>query len=162
LAESISIESGAPKEIKYEQLLPQIFALIEGEQDEVAVLSNVAAALHQSFANLWTGFYLVRKDVLKLGPFQGPVACMTIDVGKGVCGQSWERGETIVVADVDRFPGHIACSSESRSEIVVPIKDSNGQVKAVLDIDSAHLNSFDTFDRRYLEQLCDHLANILY
>lgn len=162
MAESISIETGAPKEIKYEQLLPQIKALIEGEQDEVAVLSNVAAALHQTFANLWTGFYLVRGGALKLGPFQGPVACMTIERGKGVCGQSWERGETIIVPDVDRFPGHIACSSDSRSEIVVPIKSNTGDVEALLDIDSAHLNTFDASDRRYLEQLCDHLAKILY
>ncbi|MEQ9187010.1 MAG: GAF domain-containing protein [Cryomorphaceae bacterium] len=162
MAESIYIETGAPKEIKYQQILPQIEALIEGEEDQVAALANVAAALHQPFQHLWTGFYFVRNRDLKLGPFQGPVACMTIAFGKGVCGRCWKEEEAIVVPDVDRFPGHISCNNESRSEIVVPIKTKDGKVIAVLDIDSAQLNAFDAIDRQYLQQLCEYLGKTIF
>ncbi|MBO4593658.1 MAG: GAF domain-containing protein [Bacteroidaceae bacterium] len=138
---------------KYKSLLAQIGALIEGETDLIAVMSNVAAALHQEMGFWWTGFYRVVGDQLVLGPFQGPVACMHIAKGRGVCGTAWQRGETVVVADVEQFPGHIACSSESRSEIVVPLFDA-GRVIAVLDIDSERLAAFDDTDRHYLEQIC--------
>jgi len=162
MAETILIDTSAPKEVKYEQLLPQLKALVGEDRHRVAVLANVAAALHQAFAFLWTGFYTVEEGALVLGPFQGPVACMRIDYGKGVCGTAWERGESIVVPDVDLFPGHIACSSESRSEIVVPLRDRNNTVRAVLDIDSATLNTFDQSDREYLEKLCNWLGEILF
>lgn len=138
---------------KYKSLLAQIGALIEGETDLIAVMSNVAAVLHQEMGFWWTGFYRVVGDQLVLGPFQGPVACMHIAKGRGVCGTAWQRGETVVVADVEQFPGHIACSSESRSEIVVPLFDA-GRVIAVLDIDSERLAAFDDTDRHYLEQIC--------
>ena len=141
------------KEKKYEELLPQVAALIEGEDDRVSVMANVAAALHHTMGFFWTGFYVVSGNELRLGPFQGTVACMHIARGRGVCGTAWDRGETIVVPDVEQFPGHIACSSESRSEIVVPVRDASGKVWAVLDIDSRELGTFDDTDRRYLEQL---------
>ncbi|MBR3496743.1 MAG: GAF domain-containing protein [Prevotella sp.] len=141
------------KEKKYEELLPQVAALIEGEDDRVSVMANVAAALHYAMGFFWTGFYVVSGNELRLGPFQGTVACMHIARGRGVCGTAWDRGETIVVPDVEQFPGHIACSSESRSEIVVPVRDASGKVWAVLDIDSRELGTFDDTDRRYLEQL---------
>ena len=142
------------KEEKYELLVSQIRALIEGENDVIAVMSNVAAAIHQSMGFWWTGFYRVKNEELVLGPFQGPVACMHIPYGKGVCGTAWQRAETVVVEDVEQFPGHIACSSESKSEIVVPVFDGDGKVTAVLDIDSEHLATFDDTDRRYLEEIC--------
>ena len=141
------------KKTKYEELLPQVAALIDGEDDRVSVMANVAAALHQAMGFFWTGFYVVSAGELRLGPFQGPVACMHIARGRGVCGTAWDRGETIVVPDVEQFPGHIACSSESRSEIVVPVRDSSGNIWAVLDIDSKSLDTFDDTDRHYLEQL---------
>ncbi len=141
------------KEKKYEELLPQVAALIEGEDDRVSVMANVAAALHHAMGFFWTGFYMVSGDELRLGPFQGTVACMHIARERGVCGTAWDRGETIVVPDVEQFPGHIACSSESRSEIVVPVRDAYGTVWAVLDIDSRELGTFDDPYRRYLEQL---------
>ena len=146
------------KEEKYELLVSQIRALIEGENDVIAVMSNVAAAIHQTMGFWWTGFYRVKNEELVLGPFQGPVACMHIPYGKGVCGTAWQRAETVVVEDVEQFPGHIACSSESKSEIVVPVFDGDGKVTAVLDIDSEHLATFDDTDRRYLEEICGLLA----
>ena len=142
------------KEEKYELLVSQIRALIEGENDVIAVMSNVAAAIHQTMGFWWTGFYRVKGDELVLGPFQGPVACMHIPYGKGVCGTAWQRAETVVVEDVEQFPGHIACSSESKSEIVVPVFGGDGKVTAVLDIDSEKLATFDDTDRRYLEEIC--------
>lgn len=142
------------KEEKYELLVSQIRALIEGENDVIAVMSNVAAAIHQTMGFWWTGFYRVKGEELVLGPFQGPVACMHIPYGKGVCGTAWQRAETVVVEDVEKFPGHIACSSESKSEIVVPVFDGDGKVTAVLDIDSEKLATFDDTDRRYLEEIC--------
>ena len=146
------------KEEKYELLVSQIRALIEGENDVIAVMSNVAAAIHQTMGFWWTGFYRVKNEELVLGPFQGPVACMHIPYGKGVCGTAWQRAETVVVEDVEQFPGHIACSSESKSEIVVPVFDGDGKVTAVLDIDSEKLATFDDTDRRYLEEICKLLT----
>jgi len=142
------------KEETYKLLVSQIASLIDGEKDTIAIMSNVAAAIHQTMGFWWTGFYRVVGDELVLGPFQGPVACMHIPYGKGVCGTAWQRAETVVVPDVEQFPGHIACSSESKSEIVVPVFNSNGKVTAVLDIDSERLATFDDVDRQYLEDIC--------
>ena len=137
---------------KYQTLIPQIKSLISGESDLIANMANVVAALHNTFHFWWTGFYLVKGNELVLGPFQGPIACTRIPFGKGVCGTAWEKGETIIVPDVHQFPGHIACSSESKSEIVVPIRH-DGNIIAVLDIDSKDYNTFDLVDRQYLEQI---------
>lgn len=136
----------------YQSLLPQIEALTDGETDSIAKMANVAAALHQTFGFWWTGFYRVVDDELVLGPFQGPVACMHIPFGRGVCGTAWQRQETIIVPNVHEFAGHIACSSESKSEIVVPVI-RDGKVIAVLDIDSAEYNTFNDTDKTYLEQI---------
>ena len=140
------------KKDKYDLAYKQVEALVEGEEDTIAIMSNVAAILHNTFVFWWTGFYIVRGDVLVLGPFQGPVACSRIPFGRGVCGTAWQRKESIVVPDVEEFPGHIACSSQSRSEIVVPIF-RNEEVIAVLDIDSRKLNAFDEIDRESLERI---------
>lgn len=151
------------KESTYKTLVAQIGSLIEGEKNETAVLANVSAAMASAFPNwLWTGFYLVRDGELLVGPFQGPVACYHIKKGRGVCGSSWERAETIVVPDVEEFPGHIACSSLSRSEIVVPILNKNREVMGVLDVDSPELNTFDDVDKVYMEQIVAKIADILY
>lgn len=156
MAEELTFISGS-KEEQYLSLLPQVRSLIEGEVDLVANLANVAAALKEAFDFFWVGFYLVKQDQLVLGPFQGPVACTRIRKGKGVCGTAWQEGATLLVPDVEVFPGHIACSSLSRSEIVVPlIKD--GEVRGVLDIDSDLLNFFDETDRKYLEEMCGYLS----
>ena len=155
------------KEEKYQLLVEQIKALIEGERDAVAVMANVAAAIHEAMGFWWTGFYRVvpkagaDANELVLGPFQGPVACMHIAFGRGVCGTAWQRRETIVVPDVEQFPGHIACSSLSRSEIVVPVISEAGEVLTVLDIDSKELATFDEVDRQYLEAVCSMIAPIL-
>ena len=138
---------------KYRLLERQVAALLEGETDVIAKMANVAAVLHETFGFWWTGFYRVAGDELVLGPFQGPVACMHIPFGKGVCGTAWKRNETVVVPDVEQFPGHIACSSASRSEIVVPVHGSDGAVTAVLDIDSDRLGTFDEEDRVWLEMI---------
>lgn len=138
---------------KYKLLSEQIKALTAGETDQVAVMANVVAAIHLEMGFWWTGFYRVMNDELVLGPFQGPVACMHIGYGKGVCGTSWKQGETIVVPDVEQFPGHIACSSESRSEIVVPVRSTEGEIIAVLDIDSKELATFDEVDKQWLEEI---------
>ena len=151
MAEDLQIITGSKTE-QYESLLPQIKGLLDGEPDLIANLANVAAALKEQFGWLWTGFYLVKKDELVLGPFQGPVACTRIRKGKGVCGTSWAEARILVVADVEKFPGHIACSSLSRSEIVVPVI-RNGEVLAVLDVDSSEYDQFDTIDQQYLEQI---------
>ena len=144
------------KEQKYQNLYSQIQSLIAGETDTIAVMSNVAAAIHQEMGFFWTGFYRVVGDELVLGPFQGSVACMHIPFGRGVCGTAWQRKASIVVPDVELFPGHIACSSLSRSEIVVPVfsKADPDLVTAVLDIDSTEFNTFDDIDRQYLEAIC--------
>lgn len=146
------IISGETKQERYEALLPQIKAVVEDEPDLIANMANVAAMLHETFGFWWTGFYRVEGQELVLGPFQGPMACTRIKKGRGVCGTAWAEAQTQVVPDVDQFPGHIACSSASRSEIVVPIF-KEGEVIAVLDIDSAQLGTFDQTDRRYLEQV---------
>jgi L-methionine (R)-S-oxide reductase len=151
MAEDLSIITGT-KEEQYEALIPQIKGLLQGESDLVANLGNMAAALKEQFGWLWVGFYLVKNNELVLGPFQGPVACTRIKKGRGVCGTSWEKTETLVVPDVEKFPGHIACSSLSRSEIVVPII-RNDEVVAILDADSAELEHFDNTDQKYLEQI---------
>lgn len=148
------IRQGMTKEEIYQQLLTNVKALIEGETDTIAVMSNVAAEIHQTMGFWWTGFYRVKGEELILGPFQGPIACMHIAYGRGVCGTAWKKEETIIVPDVELFPGHIACSSQSRSEIVVPVFDNEKKVIAVLDIDSEHLATFDETDRRYLEEIC--------
>lgn len=145
----------------YRLFLPQFELLISDEKEEVSVLANAAAALREAFGFFWVGFYLVKDDRLILGPFQGSAACYRIRKGKGVCGTSWAEARTLVVPDVDQFPEHIACSSLSRSEIVVPIL-AGGQVKGVLDIDSDQLNSFDETDRRYLEEVTAVIAKTLY
>ncbi len=141
------------KSERYTLLQKQVESLVAGESDRTANLANAASAIHEAFGFWWTGFYLVKENQLVLGPFQGPVACTRIPYGKGVCGTAWERRQTVIVPDVEQFPGHIACSSESRSEIVVPVCDASGTVWAVLDIDSRELGTFDDTDRRYLEQL---------
>ena len=151
MAEDLKI-SGGNKEERYAMLLPQVVSLVEGESDRIAGMANMAAALAQTFGFFWVGFYRVIGDKLVLGPFQGPIACTRIAFGKGVCGTAWKRAETMIVPDVDAFPGHIACNSASRSEIVVPVK-ADGEVIAVLDIDSDRLGAFDEVDQRYLEQL---------
>lgn len=142
------------KDEQYRLLTEQIQSLIDGETDTIAVMANVCAAIHETMGFFWTGFYRVVGRELVLGPFQGPVACMHIPFGRGVCGSAWEQKKTLVVPDVELFPGHIACSSLSRSEIVVPVFSSIGEVQAVLDIDSKELNTFDETDRRYLETIC--------
>lgn len=152
MAEDLQIIAGSKQE-QYEALIPQIKGLLEGERNLVANLGNVAAALKEQFGWLWVGFYIVDKpEELVLGPFQGPVACTRIKKGRGVCGSSWAEEKTVIVADVEQFPGHIACSSASRSEIVVPVVKA-GMVVAVLDVDSEHLAHFDTEDQHYLEQI---------
>ena len=151
MAEDLLIITGT-KEEQYKTLLPQIKALLEGEPDLVANLANVTAALKEQFNWLWTGFYLVKNDELVLGPFQGPIACTRIKKGRGVCGKAWENKKTLIVADVSTFPGHIACSSLSRSEIVVPIFKEN-EVVAILDVDSEAPDHFDETDKKYLEEI---------
>jgi len=155
MAEDLLIAKGT-KEEQYESLLPQIKGLLDGEQDIVANLANVAAALKEQFNWLWVGFYLVKNDELVLGPFQGPVACTRIKKGKGVCGTSWAKAETLIVPDVEKFPGHIACTSLSKSEIVVPIIRNN-KVLGVLDVDSIELNHYDETDKKFLEQIVELL-----
>ena len=157
MSEQLIIQGDTKRE-RYEALLPQIEAVVEGEPDLIANMANVAAMLHETFGFWWTGFYRVESDELVLGPFQGPMACTRIKKGRGVCGTAWAEAATQVVPDVDKFPGHIACSSVSRSEIVVPVFQQ-GRVIAVLDIDSAELNTFDQTDRHYLEQITFLIAN---
>ncbi len=153
MAEDLSIISGSKQE-QYQSLLPQIAGLLDGENDVVANLANTVAALKEQFGWLWVGFYIVKNNELVLAPFQGPVACTRIRKGKGVCGSSWAEAKTLIVPDVEKFPGHIACSSLSRSEIVVPVIH-HGEVIAVLDVDSKELNQFDTTDQYYLEQIIE-------
>ena len=143
---------------KYRLLTEQIRALIEGETDNVAVMANVCAAIHEAMGFWWTGFYRVKDGELILGPFQGSVACMHIGFGKGVCGTAWKEQRTVIVPDVEQFPGHIACSSLSRSEIVVPVFSNTGEIVAVLDIDSKELSTFDETDQEYLERICRMLT----
>lgn len=152
MAESIYIPSTDSKTEKYEALAPQISALIQDESDLIANLANVAAVLKEAFDFYWVGFYIKKEDQLVLGPFQGPLACTRIDFDKGVCGACYTQGETIIVPDVDQFPGHIACSSASKSEIVLPVKQQ-GRVAMVLDVDSDQLDDFDGEDQKGLEKI---------
>ena len=155
MAEDLIIATGTKTE-RYATLLPQVKALLEGEEDLVANMANIAASLKEQFGWLWIGFYIVKNDELVLGPFQGPVACTRIKKGRGVCGSSWAQAATLIVPDVEKFPGHIACSSLSKSEIVVPIIRNN-VVVAVLDADSMEYNQYDSTDQQYLEQMVDLL-----
>ena len=152
--EELKIAQGTKAE-RYKLLLEQVKCVVEGETDLIANMANVAAMIHETFGFWWTGFYRVEGDELVLGPFQGPLACTRIKKGRGVCGTAWAQNETIVVPDVEQFPGHIACSSVSRSEIVVALRDGTGDVFAVLDIDSAELNTFDEVDRVWLESVAE-------
>lgn len=152
MAEDLTIITSTNKEEQYQSLIPQIEALLFGEPDLVANLANICAALKEQFKWLWIGFYLVKNNELVLGPFQGPVACTRIAKGKGVCGSAWYQAKTLVVPDVDAFPGHIACSSASRSEIVLPLFYNN-EVVGVLDVDSEDLAAFDDIDAKYLEKV---------
>lgn len=156
MAEDLKIVTDISKEEQYRSLIPQIAALIEGEPDQIANLANVAAALKEQFGWFWVGFYLVKNEVLVLGPFQGPVACTRIQKGKGVCGTSWLQEETLIVPDVEEFPGHIACAAASRSEIVLPLFKA-GEVIGVLDVDSEHLAHFDEVDAKYLKEIISFL-----
>ena len=151
MAEDLNIQTGTKQE-QYEALIPQIAGLLQGETNLIANLANISAALKEQFNWWWVGFYLIHDDELVLGPFQGPVACTRIKKGRGVCGSAWEKGATIIVDDVEKFPGHIACSSASKSEIVVPVFDK-GNIVGVLDVDSAHLSDFDEIDQLYLEKI---------
>lgn len=160
MAESI-IVSGLTKKEKYESLLPQIKALVEGENDLIANLANIISALKFGMDYFWAGVYFVKDNQLVLGPFQGPVACTRIAYGKGVCGKSWELKQTIIVEDVDKFPGHIACSSLSRSEIVLPSFNKKGDVTLILDVDSEHLAFFDETDKFYLEQVMEVINRLV-
>jgi GAF domain-containing protein len=155
MSDDLSIASGNKIEM-YQSLIPQIAALIDGEQDLIANLANVTAALKQQFNWLWVGFYLVKNNELVLGPFQGPVACTRIIKGRGVCGAAWQQEKTLIVPDVEKFPGHIACSSLSKSEIVVPVFSAH-EVVGVLDVDSEVLDFFDATDERYLKDIVDLL-----
>lgn len=159
MAEDLVLVEG-DKSAKYESLIPQLKALIGDEKDPVANQANIAAALKEAFDFFWVGFYNVKDDELVLGPFQGPVACTRIQLGRGVCGKAWEQKETLIVDDVDAFPGHIACSSLSKSEIVVPLV-KECQVLGVLDVDSENLASFDAVDSIYLNQICEWLVSAL-
>jgi GAF domain-containing protein len=152
MAETLFLPQSGTKEEIYQALLPQVEALISGEQDLVANLANIAAALREAFGFFWVGFYVVQGQELVLGPFQGPIACTRIAYGRGVCGTAWKEQKTQLIPDVEAFPGHIACSSASKSEIVVPAFQ-NGEVFLVLDVDSDQLDDFDTVDQKYLEDL---------
>ena len=158
MSEDLKIASGTKSE-QYASLLPQIRALIEGESDAVSNLANMAAALKEQFGWLWVGFYMVKGGELVVGPFQGPVACTRIRKGKGVCGASWQEARTLIVPDVEAFPGHIACSSLSKSEIVVPVFH-DGEVVGVLDVDSVSLNTFNEEDQRWLEELVKAIPGV--
>jgi len=156
MAEDLSINTGEKAE-QYVSLIPQIRGMIEGEKDLIANLANIAAALKEQFGWLWVGFYLVKDEQLVLGPFQGPVACTRINKGRGVCGTSWAKAEALIVPDVEKFPGHIACSSLSKSEIVVPLMQE-GMVWGILDVDSELLDQFDEIDKQYLEAIVELIA----
>lgn len=160
MAEELHISQGTKAE-KYELLYKQIAEVVKYESDSIALMANISAMIHHTFGFWWTGFYRVIGDELVLAPFQGPMACTRIAYGKGVCGTAWQRGESVVVEDVEQFPGHIACSSLSRSEIVVPIKNKDNDIVAVLDIDSEHLATFDEVDRLSIEKIATLLGSLL-
>lgn len=156
MSEELIVPKGGTKSEMYESLLPQIRSLVNSESDLIANMANVAAALKEVFGFFWVGFYLVKDGELVLGPFQGPIACTRIKYGKGVCGTAWKEAKTIIVEDVDKFPGHIACSSLSKSEVVVPLF-SGKEVVAVLDVDSDSYSEFDTIDANYLNEICSYI-----
>ncbi len=160
MAEQLIIDTTASKEEKYKTLVPQIDALVHGEPDIVANLSNIAAALRQTMNFFWVGFYIVKENELVLGPFQGPIACTRIAFGKGVCGASWKEKKVLLVPDVEKFPGHIACSSDSKSEIVLPAFKSN-EVVLVMDVDSNKSNDFDKIDEHYLRQVMGIIEKLI-
>lgn len=160
MSEEIIIE-GTNKEEKYISLLPQLKALVEGEEDVIANLANITAVIKQTFGYFWVGFYLVKNNQLVLGPFQGTLACTRISLGKGVCGTAWKEAKTIIVDDVDKFPGHIACSSASKSEIVVPIFNLQKEVIGVLDVDDDVYATFNEIDKLYLEKIASLVTSII-
>ncbi|MBL7891383.1 MAG: GAF domain-containing protein [Bacteroidia bacterium] len=160
MAESITVVGGNKKD-KYSSLIPQIKALVEGETDVIANLSNIMAALKQGIGFLWVGVYFVKGNELVLGPFQGPVACTRIKSGKGVCGTAWKEKKILIVPDVDQFPGHIACSGDSRSEIVLPVFNKGGEVVMILDVDSDKLNDFDETDKAFLQEVIGIIEQIV-
>jgi L-methionine (R)-S-oxide reductase len=160
MAEELIISNSLDKKERYQTLLSQIKALVEGEQDLIANLSNIAAALKQTMNFFWVGFYLVKDNQLVLGPFQGPIACTRINFGRGVCGTAWKEKSTVLVPDVEKFPGHIACNSASKSEIVLPAFKNN-EVALVLDVDSDALDDFNTIDQQALEELMRIIENLL-
>ncbi len=160
MAEDLKITRGLDREGIYSEVLPQIEALISGERDIIANLANISAALKEALGFFWIGFYIVKDEELVLGPFQGPVACTRIQKGKGVCGTAWLEKRTIIVPDVDLFPGHIACSSRSKSEIVLPVFKNN-EVAMVLDVDSIHLNDFSETDKKYLNFIIKRLEELI-
>ncbi len=160
MAEELIISPSTDKEQRYKTLLPQIKSLVEGERDLIANLSNIAGALKQTMNFFWVGFYLVKDDQLVLGPFQGPIACTRIDFGKGVCGTAWKEKRTLLVQDVEKFPGHISCNSASKSEVVLPAF-KNQSVALVLDVDSDSLNDFDSIDQKALEEVMRIIENLL-
>jgi L-methionine (R)-S-oxide reductase len=160
MSQDIHISGDLTKEEKYLELLPQLLHLTEGEPDLIANMANITSVLKEVFNWLWVGFYFVRGKELVLGPFQGSLACTRIGYGKGVCGKAWEESRTVIVDDVDKFPGHIACSAASKSEIVVPVKTRN-EVVAVLDIDSQYPAHFDQTDKNYLEKIASHMASLI-
>lgn len=160
MAENLVIIKDADKQEKYESLIPQVKALVYGESDFIANISNIMAALKYGMDYFWVGCYFVKENELVLGPFQGPIACTRIKKGKGVCGKSWETNQTIIVDNVDEFPGHIACSSDSKSEIVLPAKNKNGEVVLILDVDSNKLADFDAIDQKYLNQVIEIIESL--
>ena len=161
MAEAVAFSREAERSIRYDEIVPQIGALVEGETDLVANLANVAAVLKEVFGFFWVGFYLEKEGQLVLGPFQGPLACTRIDFDKGVCGHAYTTGETVVVPNVEEFPGHIACASASKSEIVLPIKAANGEVVGVLDVDSDKLNDFSGIDAEGLKRIIERIEKTL-
>jgi GAF domain-containing protein len=162
VAEELHITLTADRKQAYAELLPQIESLVSNEPDAVANTANVMAALRQAFGFFWVGVYMVKENELVLGPFQGPIACTRIAYGRGVCGTAWAQNQTIVVADVDAFPGHIACSSLSKSEIVVPIRNTRHELIGVLDVDSEHLNHFGEVDKVWLEKIADLIGSFAW
>ena len=161
MAEELIVTSNLSKEKKYQELYPQIFALIQGEDDLIASLSNMLSALKYGFGRLWVGVYFVKNSELVLGPFQGPIACARIQLGRGVSGPSWHNKEPIIVDNVDKFPDHIICNAASKSEIVIPVFDSQGEVAMILDVDSDMLNDFDKIDKEYLTKIINLIAPLL-
>ena len=161
MAEELIISTNISKEVTYQTLMPQIKALVEGEPNMLANISNMMSALKYTFDWLWVGVYFVREDELVLGPFQGPIACTRIQLGRGVSGTAWNNKETIIVANVDEFPDHIICNAASKSEIVIPVFDKNKNVALILDVDSAKLNDFDAIDEKYLSQVVQLIESFL-